>query len=103
MVAEQYLGHALESACSAAGKPSSRSSLPGFGIVDTACTKTCIGKKQLKEWLGHRATWLRKNRDKFRKLGGEFLDMLSTPVTFAKSSTMYKFGAGRMKRASSIA
>ena len=36
------------------------------------------------------------------RLGGDFLKFLDSSVTFKKSSTMYKFGAGGLKRACSL-
>ena len=76
MICQEFLGHALEEACKAAGSSTGR--LPGgYGIIDTACTKTCIGSKELKGWLKFRAKWLEKNRDKFQKLGGDFHKLLS--------------------------
>ncbi len=103
LLAEQHLGRAVEMACSAASNTPSWKGLPGYGIIDTACTKTCLGKVQLKEWLRLRHAWLKKHKETFKRLGGDFLKLLSTPVTFKESKTMYKCGAGGMKRACSIA
>ena len=87
LVAEEYLGRYAERAMKAAASAeTSRGSLhSGYGIIDTACTKTCMGRKQLKEFLLARRHWLTKNQGTFRKLGGDFLKCLKAKVTWKAS------------------
>ena len=101
LVAEEYVGRFAERAMKAAELiGNSKSSLhSGYGIIDTACTKTCIGRKELKEFLLSRRHWLKKNQARFLKLGGDFQKILKAPVRWRSSRTVYKFGAGGLQRA----